>query len=143
MATDKRNTILQVNRVAKTALEVFDDILNKEHLDRQDLQLIIEKIKVYEDHLEIQLKADIDAILHAGMLPAEEPEPVALMPGEQLDVTITAKPFLYAPVQAGDVVGHALFSVDGQPVADVTLTAASDVAAVKGKPSFFSRLFGG
>ena len=72
MTTDKRNTILQVNRVAKTALEVFDDILQKEHLDRQDLQLMIEKIKVYEDHLEIQLKADIDAILRSGTLPEEE-----------------------------------------------------------------------
>ena len=72
MATDKRNTILQVNRAAKTALEVFDDILNKEHLDRQDLQLIIEKIKVYEDHLEIQLKADIDSLLRCGTLPEED-----------------------------------------------------------------------
>ena len=52
MAADKRNTIIQVNRAAKTAMEVFDDLLSKEHLDRKDLQLIIEKIKVYEDHLE-------------------------------------------------------------------------------------------
>ena len=72
MATDKRNTILQVNRVAKTALEVFDDILRKEHLDRQDLQLIIERIQVYEDHLEIQLKADIDSLLRCGTLPEED-----------------------------------------------------------------------
>ena len=66
LATDKRNTILQVNRAAKTALEVFDDILRKEHLERMDLQLIIQKIKVFEDHLEIQLKADVDAILHSA-----------------------------------------------------------------------------
>ena len=79
MATDKRNTILQVNRAAKTAMEVFEDILQKEHLDRQDLQLIIEKIKVYEDHLEIQLKADIDAILRSGTLEKERPEAIAAM----------------------------------------------------------------
>ena len=72
MATDKRNTILQVNRVANTDLEVFDDILHKEHLDRQDLQLIIEKIQVYEDHLEIQLKADIDSLLRCCTLPEED-----------------------------------------------------------------------
>ena len=72
MATNKRNTILQVNRVAKTALEVFDDIPRKEHLDRQDLQLIIEKIRVYEDHLEIQLKSDIDSLLRCGSLPQEK-----------------------------------------------------------------------
>ena len=79
MTVDKRNTIIQVNRVAKTALEVFDDILNKPKLDRNDLQLIIQKIKVYEDHIEIQLKADIDCILQSGTLPDEKPEAVAAM----------------------------------------------------------------
>lgn len=69
LAQDKKNTIIRVNRAAKTALEVFDDILNKPKLDRNDLQLIIQKIKVYEDHIEIQLKADIDAILRSGELP--------------------------------------------------------------------------
>ena len=72
MAADKRNTIIQVNRAAKTAMEGFDDLLSKEHLDRKDLQLIIEKIKVYEDHLEIRLKADIDCLLRCGELPHEE-----------------------------------------------------------------------
>ena len=71
MAADKRNTIIQVNRAAKTAMEVFDDLLSKEHLDRKDLQLIIEKIKVYEDHLEIKLQSDIDTLLRCGTLPAE------------------------------------------------------------------------
>ena len=78
MAVDKRNTIIQVNRVAKTAMEVFDDILAKEKLERNDLQLIIQKIKVYEDHLEIQLKADVDQLLRAGSLMWErKPETVA------------------------------------------------------------------
>lgn len=66
MLSDKRNTIIQVNRAAKTALDVFLDILNKDHLDRNDLELIINQIKVYEDHLEIQLQADVDAILRVG-----------------------------------------------------------------------------
>ena len=68
---NKRSTIIQVNRVAKTAMDVFDDILSKDKLDRNDLQLIIQKIKVYEDHLEIFLKADIDSILRSGELPGE------------------------------------------------------------------------
>ena len=68
MLSDKRNTILRVNRAAKTALDVFRDILNKEHLDRNDLELIIQKIKVYEDHLEIQLQSDIDALLRSGAM---------------------------------------------------------------------------
>jgi len=71
MTENRRNTIIQVNRVAKTALEVFDDILNKPKLDRNDLQLIIEKIRVYEDHIEVQLKADIDSLLRCGTLPCE------------------------------------------------------------------------
>ena len=72
MTVDKRNTIIQVNRVAKTAMEVFDDLLNKPKLDRNDLQLIIQKIRVYKDRIEIQLKADIDSILQSGALPEEE-----------------------------------------------------------------------
>ena len=78
MAADKRNTIIQVNRAAKTAMEVFDDLLSKEHLDRKDLQLIIEKIKVYEDHLEIRLKADIDCLLRCGELLHEEDSVAAM-----------------------------------------------------------------
>ena len=71
MTADKRNTIIQVNRAAKSAMEVFDDLLNKDHLDRKDLQLIIEKIRVFEDHLEIRLQADMDSILRSGTLPRE------------------------------------------------------------------------
>ena len=69
MTADKRNTIIRVNRVAKTALEVFDDILNKEKLERNDLELIIRKIRVFEDHVEVQLQADVDSLLRCGTLP--------------------------------------------------------------------------
>ena len=72
MTIDKRNTIIRVNRAAKTALELFDDILNKEKLDRNDLQLLIRKIKVYEDHVEIRLMADIDHLIRCGTLPETE-----------------------------------------------------------------------
>ena len=65
LLSDRRNTILRVNRVAKTAMDVFRDILAKEKLDRNDLRLIIDRIKVYEDHLEIQLQADIDQLLRS------------------------------------------------------------------------------
>lgn len=75
LTQDKKNTIIRVNRVAKTAMEVFDEILQKPKLERRDLQLIIERIKVFEDHIEIQLKADIDAILQSGTLPEEQKSP--------------------------------------------------------------------
>ena len=67
--TDKRNTIIRANRAAKTAMDVFDDILAKPHLEKQDLELIIERIYVFEDHVEIRLKADIDTLLRRGELP--------------------------------------------------------------------------
>ena len=63
MLSDKRNAIIQVNRTAKTALDVFQDILDKEHLERNDLELLIQEIRVYEDRLEIRLYPDIDALL--------------------------------------------------------------------------------
>ena len=66
MIADRRNTILRVNRAAKSAMDVFRDILEKEKLERSDLELIIQNIKVYEDHLEIQLKADVDALIRCG-----------------------------------------------------------------------------
>ena len=70
-ASDKRNTIIRINRVAKTAIDVFRDILEKDKLERNDLELLIDKILVFEDHLEIRLKADIDTLLRCGTLPAE------------------------------------------------------------------------
>lgn len=79
MLSDKRNTIIQVNRAARTAMEVFGDILRKDTLERNDLELIIRKIKVYEDHLEIQLQSDVDAILRSGTLPVEQTVAVAAM----------------------------------------------------------------
>lgn len=81
MSADKRNTIIRVNRAAKTAMEVFDDILQKPKLERQDLTLIIERITVFEDHIEVQLKADIDSILRSGMLPEEMGDAANFDPG--------------------------------------------------------------
>ena len=66
MLSDKRNTILRVNRAAKTAMDVFRDVLHKQNLERNDLELIVNKIKVYEDHLEIELKADVDTLIRCG-----------------------------------------------------------------------------
>lgn len=68
LLSDKRNTVIKVNRAAKTALEVFADILAKEKLDRNDLELIIDRVLVFEDHLEIKLQRDIDALLRCGTL---------------------------------------------------------------------------
>ncbi len=81
MSADKRNTIIRINRAAKTAMEVFDDILQKPKLERQDLTLIIERITVFEDHIEVQLKADIDSILKSGTLLEETEDAANFDPG--------------------------------------------------------------
>lgn len=67
LTADRRNTITRVNRIAKTAIGVFDNIVNKPVLARTNLELIIKKILFYEDHIEIMLKAGIDTIIQSGL----------------------------------------------------------------------------
>jgi stage V sporulation protein T len=66
MTYNKHNTVVSANRTAQLAIDLFDEILNKEKLEKNDLELLIEKITVYEDHIHIKLKDDIDHILHIG-----------------------------------------------------------------------------
>ena len=126
LLSDKRNTIIRVNRAARTAMEVFRDILNKERLERRDLELIIQKIKVYEDRLEIQLQADVDSILRSGTLPegAAEEAAVAAM-AEVSEGTVNFKSGMghISPVtivqeakQHPDKVFHANVISDGDPL---------------------------
>jgi len=63
MMADKRNAIIYANRITKTAIDIFRDILEKEKLDRSDIDILVDKIVVYEDHLELKFKPDIDTIL--------------------------------------------------------------------------------
>ena len=68
MNNDKRNNLIRAHRVAQTAISIFDRIIEKKELDTTDIAFAIEKIFVYEDHIEVKLKADIDAILTTGKL---------------------------------------------------------------------------
>lgn len=71
-ASNKRNDIIQANRVKKTVLDVFDSILKKEKLDKVDIALIVERIDIYADgRIDIKLKNDIDMLLRVGKLPNE------------------------------------------------------------------------
>lgn len=73
MAADKRNTMVQVNRRAKTVIEIFDDILNKEKLDKYDVNIIVKRIDVFEDNvINITLMSDIDSLLRCGTLEEKE-----------------------------------------------------------------------
>ena len=71
MSLDRRNTIIRVNRFAKEAIDIIDEIVEKGKLDKTDLSFILEKITVYEDHIHIKLKDDIECILKSGTLPED------------------------------------------------------------------------
>ncbi len=66
IAMNKRNNLVNLNRKARTVIDIFDDILEKDKLDKTDLNFIIEKIVVYTDHIDIKLRPDIDALLKIG-----------------------------------------------------------------------------
>ena len=66
LMADHRNNVIRINRVAKTALDIFDEILNKEGLKKKDIEFIVDRIMVYTDHIDIQLRSDIDALLHVS-----------------------------------------------------------------------------
>ncbi len=109
MLANKRNTIIEVNRSARTALEVFADILQKEHLERADLELMIRNIRVFEDHLEIELQSDIDAILHA----APREDAVNFKGGMEHSAQITV---IQSDAKRPDKVFHANVISDGDPL---------------------------
>jgi len=68
LSADMRNTVVNANRVARTVIEVFDSILENDSFTKDDLRLILDHIRIYEDRIEVQLKPDITAILQSGRL---------------------------------------------------------------------------
>ena len=66
ITVDMRNTAIRANRIAKTVIELFDEIINRDKLNKKDINLIVDRIVVYEDHIDIKLKADIDELLKTG-----------------------------------------------------------------------------
>ena len=63
MQQDRHNTVAVVNRVAKDVFEVLDEILAKDRLTKRDVQMIVERIKVFEDRIEVKLRPNIDMLL--------------------------------------------------------------------------------
>lgn len=68
IVAERKNTVIKVNRIAKTAIEVFRDILTKDIIDKNDLDLIIKRIDVYNDRIDILLKDDIQMLLETGTI---------------------------------------------------------------------------
>ncbi len=69
---NRAGAVERLNKISRTAAEVFDGILRKEKLDKTDLDFLIERITVYENRIEVELKADIGAILQAGNFGEQE-----------------------------------------------------------------------
>lgn len=66
MIADSNNTMVRVGRLARTVIGVFDDILNKDKLDKNDLNLIIDRVLIFEDHIDLKLRSDVDELLRTG-----------------------------------------------------------------------------
>ncbi len=89
LVNDRHNTVVKVNRLAGIAIDLFDELLKKEHFDKQDLDILIDKIYVYEYHIEIKLKADIEAIFKSGTLSVVNNEEVANFNEGIVDISST------------------------------------------------------
>ena len=117
MAADKHNTFIKTNRIAKRVIEVFDDILAKKSLSKSDVGFIIDKIVVYNDRIEIRLKADIDRLLRCG-IPAEA---VLVAAGENANfksgtkIIDVSSLFAHIPQRKGGILSVRVVS-DGDPL---------------------------
>ena len=69
------------------------------------------------------------------------PVSAALLEGElqRVGAEVFPEPFLFAPVEAGEMVGRAVFSLDGEEIASAEIHAAEGAAAIAGKPGGFPR----
>ena len=81
-----RNNMITANRKAKTVIEVFDGVLKKEKLDKRDIGLIVEKITVFEDHLNVKLKSDVDELLSL-----EDTEHTVNFKSDSKDIAVTQR----------------------------------------------------
>lgn len=89
LCNDQRNTIIRANRTAKEVITVIDRLLNKDNLDKQDINFLVDAIYIYEDHIHIKLKADIESILASGKLPdyhASEEENIVNFQSDIIDI---------------------------------------------------------
>lgn len=63
MCNDKTDNIKSLKSNSDYIIEIFDTILQKDELTELDLKNVVDKIYVYENHIEIKLDADIESLL--------------------------------------------------------------------------------
>ncbi len=69
LTANKQNAIIEVNRLAKVAIDIFTEIIEKDKFDKRDLAILIDRIYVYENHIKVKLNTDIECILKSATLP--------------------------------------------------------------------------
>lgn len=115
LAADKHNMIVNVNRTARTVMEVFDAILNKDSLTKADVDFIIERITVYEDHIDIKLRPDIDMLLKTGMMPERNYEETVANFEFGTEKSIESSQFAVVTTSTGKILSVNVIS-DGDPL---------------------------
>lgn len=115
LAADKHNMIVSVNRTAKTVMNVFDSIINKETLSKPDVDFIIERITVYEDHIDIKLRPDIDTLLKTGTLPECNYEETAVNFNQGTEKSESLTQFACITTSKGDILSVNVIS-EGDPL---------------------------
>lgn len=110
MTADTRNTIIRANRHAKTVLEIFHDILSKEKLDKRDIGLIVDRIIVYENRIEIKLRDDVDALLRCD--DETQTEEIANFNGDTENIERTAEKYNSVVIQSAKNQADKVFRVN-------------------------------
>ena len=110
MTADTRNTIIRANRHAKTVLEIFHDILSKEKLDKRDIGLIVDRIIVYENRIEIKLRGDVDALLRCD--DEAQTEEIANFNGDTENIERTTEKYNSVVVQSAKNQADKVFRVN-------------------------------
>lgn len=110
MTADTRNTIIRANRHAKTVLDIFHDILSKEKLDKRDIGLIVDRIIVYENRIEIKLRGDVDALLRCD--DEAQTEEIANFNGDTENIERTAEKYNSVVVQSAKNQADKVFRVN-------------------------------
>ncbi len=115
LETDKHNAIVSMNRTAKTVMEIFDTILNKESLSKIDVDFIVDRIDVYKNRIDIKLKSDIDALLKVGIPPELQTEETAANFNSGTKKSENLTPFAKVKTSKGEILSVNIIS-EGDPL---------------------------
>lgn len=69
LSLNRLETAQKARPIAQKAVGLFEQFLGKEHFGKSDLELIIDSITVYETHIHVRLKADIEGLLSSPGFP--------------------------------------------------------------------------